>query len=79
VASLRTLILKTESVTAARISTDSKVNNVDLAGHREAASGAEGQVAWVGPSPQVPGGRSVSFLVSFMYVYLRPLPSTTGR
>jgi hypothetical protein len=41
------------------------------------ASGAEGQTVWVGPSPQVPGGRSVSFLVSFMYVYLRPLPSTT--
>jgi hypothetical protein len=30
---------------------------------REVAREAEGQVAWAGPSPQVPGDRLVSFLV----------------
>jgi hypothetical protein len=29
-------------------------------------------------SPQVTGERLVSFLISFMYVYLRPSPSTTA-
>jgi hypothetical protein len=42
------------------------------------AAEAEGQVTWTCPSPQVTGERLVSFLVSFMYVYLRPSPSTTA-
>lgn len=43
------------------------------------ASGAEGKVAWTYLSPQVTGRRLVSFLVSYMFVYLRPSPSTVGR
>jgi len=39
---------------------------------------AEGQAVWAEPSRQVPGERLVSFLVSFMYVYLRPSPCTTA-
>jgi hypothetical protein len=42
------------------------------------ASGAEGQVAWTGLSPRVTGRRLVSFLVSYMFVYLRLSPSTAG-
>ncbi len=39
---------------------------------------AEGQVVWTCHSPQVRGGRLASFLVSFMFAYLRPSPPTTG-
>ena len=42
------------------------------------ASEAEGQACSGWPSPRVPGQRLVSFLVSFMYVYLGPSPSNTG-
>ena len=42
------------------------------------AGEAEGQVVWTRPSPPVTGRRLVSFLVSYMFVYLRPSPSTTG-
>ena len=45
----------------------------------EAAGEAEGQAVWTRLSPQVTGRRLVSFLVSYMFVYLRPSPSTTGR
>ncbi len=39
---------------------------------------AEGQVVQSISSQRWPGNRTVSFLVSFMFVYLRPSPSTTG-
>jgi hypothetical protein len=39
-------------------------------------SGRSSRRDW--PSTPVPGERLVSFLVSFMYVYLRSLPSTTA-
>jgi hypothetical protein len=45
----------------------------------EAASEAECQVAWTCLSPQLTGRRLVSFLVSYMFVYLRSSPSITGR
>ena len=51
---------------------------VDRPGVREAARGAEGQVGGPASSQRWPGDWSVSFLVSFMYVYLRPSPSTTA-
>ena len=44
---------------------------------RLSAREAEGQVAWTGLSPRVTRRRLVSFLVSYMFVYLRPSPSTT--
>jgi hypothetical protein len=40
---------------------------------------AEGQVARRASGQRWLGDRSVSFLVSFMFVYLRPPPATTGR
>jgi hypothetical protein len=49
-----------------------------VASTSEAASEAEGQVDWACHSPQVTGRRLVSFLVSSMFVYLRPSPSTAG-
>jgi hypothetical protein len=42
------------------------------------ASEAEGQVVRTRLSPQVTGRRLVSFLVSYMFVYLGPSSSTTG-
>jgi hypothetical protein len=39
---------------------------------------AEGQVAWTGLSPLATGRRLVSFLVSYMFVCLRPSRSTAG-
>ena len=38
-------------------------------GQLKAAYKAEGQVARIGPSPEVTGRRLVSFLVSYMFVY----------
>lgn len=43
-----------------------------------AASEAEGQVVWTCVSQPVTGGQLVSFLVSYMFVYLRLSPFTTG-
>jgi hypothetical protein len=42
------------------------------------ASEAEGQAAWTLPSPPATRRRLVSFLVSYMFVYLRSSPSTAG-
>ena len=39
---------------------------------------AEGHASGAEPSPQAPGERLVSFLVSFMYLTLRPSPSNTA-
>ena len=50
---------------------------LDCDSPRPAASKAEGQVVWTCLSPQATGERLVSFLVSFMFVYLRLSPSTT--
>jgi hypothetical protein len=40
--------------------------------------GSGGQVVWTRLSSQVTGRRLVSFLVSYMFVYLRPSPSTAA-
>jgi hypothetical protein len=45
---------------------------------RLSAPSTEGQVVRTCLSPLVTGGRLVSFLVSYMFVYLRLSPSTTG-
>jgi hypothetical protein len=39
---------------------------------------AEGQDVWTSPSARLTGQRLVSFLVPYMFVNLRLLPSTTG-
>jgi hypothetical protein len=44
---------------------------------REAAREAKGSSRLDRPLTGADGGRLVSFLVSFMFVYLRPSPSTT--
>jgi hypothetical protein len=44
---------------------------------RRPASKSGGQLSWTA-SPQVTGGRPVSFPVSFMFVYLRPPPFITA-
>jgi hypothetical protein len=54
-------------------------HDVSAARTRLPASKAEGQVARIDASPEVTGRRLVSFLVSYMFVYLRPSLAITGH